>query len=122
MLHIAAAIIVVLALAHSFLGERYLLMRLFRRSEHLPPLLGGTDFTKNTLRFVWHLTSVMALGFAVLLVQIAGHASAQAMATMVGAALLVSGMLPLVYTRGRHLSWLGLFAAGALCFAWAASH
>lgn len=119
MLFVAAAIIVVLALAHSYLGERYLLIRLFRRSEHLPPLLGGTDFTKNTLRFIWHLVSVMALGFALLLVQIAGHASLAAITSMIGAALVVSGILPLVFTRGRHLSWVGMFAAGALCLAWA---
>ena len=85
-------------------------------------MLGGTEFTKNTLRFAWHLNSVMALGFALLLVQIAGNATAQALAAMIGGALFASGMLPLIYTRGRHLSWLGLLAAGALCVAWAASH
>lgn len=26
--------------------------------EDLPRLLGGTEFTKNTLRFAWHLTTV----------------------------------------------------------------
>ena len=121
MLYAAAGLITALALAHSWLGERYLLMRLFRRSEHLPPLLGGTDFTKNTLRFAWHLISVMALGFALLLVQISGHAGAPAMVALIGAVLFACGLLPLVCTRGRHLSWLGLFAAGGLCLAWAAA-
>ena len=122
MLHAAALLLVVLCLAHSLLGERYILMRLFRRSELLPKLLGGTAFTKNTLRFVWHLVTVMGLGFALVLLQLAGGASAGQIATLIGAALLVSGVLPLVMTRGRHLSWIGLLGAGALCLAWAARH
>ncbi|WP_426102480.1 hypothetical protein [Massilia sp. TSP1-1-2] len=120
MLQCAAILLAALALAHSYLGERYLLMRLFRRSEHLPPLLGGTDFTKNTLRFVWHLVTVLALGFALVLVHIADHRDGPAIARLIGVLLLVSGALPLVITRARHLSWVVLFAAGALCLAWAA--
>lgn len=122
MLYVAAFLIVLLALAHSWLGERYLLQRLFRRSEHLPKLLGGTDFTKNTLRFVWHLTTVMALGFALLMVQLADDTGPAAMANAIGVCLIVSGALPLAYTRGRHLSWLALFAAGVLCLVWAARY
>ena len=37
----------------------------------------------------------------------------------IGATLLASGVLPLTFTRGRHLSWLVLFTAGALVLAWA---
>jgi hypothetical protein len=122
MLHAAALLLAILAVAHSWLGERYLLMRLFRRSEDLPKLLGGTAFTKNTLRFVWHLTTVMALGIALLLLHIAGAASAGQMAALIGALLIVAGVLPLAFTRARHLSWVVLFGAGALCLAWAAQH
>lgn len=32
-----------------------------------------------------------------------------------GVTLLAAGLLPLVFTRGRHLSWLVLFVAGGLC-------
>jgi hypothetical protein len=119
MLTVAALIIVVLAVAHSWLGERYLLMRLFRRCD-MPPLLGSADFTKNTLRFVWHLVTVMALGWALLLLQLAARAPAAEMAVLIGAALIVSGLLPLFWTRARHLSWVGLMAAGVLCLVWAA--
>ena len=122
MLYAAALLIVTLGLAHSWLGERYLLRRLFRRSDELPKLMGSTDFTKNTLRFVWHLTTVMALGFALLILQLASGASAAAMVNAVGATLVLSGILPLAYTRGRHLSWPVLFIAGALCLLWASSN
>lgn len=118
MLQIAAVLIAVLGLAHSILGERYLLVRLFRRE--LPPLLGGTGFTRNTLRFAWHLTTVLALGLSAVLWQLAGAPSAARLAGTVGGCLVAAGLLPLVFTRGRHLSWVVLFAAGGLCLAWAA--
>ncbi len=118
MLTLAAAVIVILALAHSWLGERYLLMRLFRRCD-MPKLMGSADFTRNTLRFTWHLVSVMALGFALILLQLAGGARADQMAALIGVVMIVGGLLPLVFTRARHASWIGMFCAGALCLAWA---
>ena len=120
MLYGAALLLVVLAVAHSWLGERYLLQRLFRNTDALPKLLGGTSFTKNTLRMAWHLTTVMAVAFALLLVQIARHATAAEMVFLIGVALLLAGLLPLVITRARHLSWLALFVAAGLCLGWAA--
>ena len=50
MLQLAALLIVLLGLAHSILGERYILGRLFRRSD-LPKIFGSADFTVRTLRF-----------------------------------------------------------------------
>ena len=44
---LAAAFAMVLASAHSYLGERYILIRLFRRPD-LPRLFGGVEFTKRT--------------------------------------------------------------------------
>lgn len=114
MLYAAAALITILVLAHSFLGERYILIRLFRRGE-LPKLFGDTTFTQRTLRFAWHITTVLGLGFAVLLVQLEQDRGEPALTTTLGWTLLISGLLPLVHTRGRHLSWLVLFAAGGLC-------
>lgn len=118
MLYLAAALIAMLGLAHSLLGERYILTRLFRRE--LPKLFGGTEFTRRTLRFAWHFTTVLAFGLAALLIQLANAASVPTLASTIGWTLLISGVLPLVHTRGRHLSWLVLFAAGGLCLAWAA--
>jgi hypothetical protein len=67
---IAAVLAAVLAAAHSYLGERYILMRLFRRTD-LPELFGGAEFTKQTLRFAWHITSIAWLGLASLIVVLA---------------------------------------------------
>ncbi|HVL01270.1 MAG TPA: hypothetical protein VM553_15740 [Dongiaceae bacterium] len=59
LLCLAAVLAIALGLAHSFLGERYILIRLFRRG-NFPTLLGGTDFTEHTLRFAWHITTMFS--------------------------------------------------------------
>ena len=119
MLLAAATLMILLGLAHSVLGERYLLIRLFRRPD-LPKLFGGTAFTTRTLRFAWHLTTVIAWGLAAVVLQLDGlpDAGGRHIATILSITLLIAGMLPLLMTRGRHLSWLVLFAAGALLLAW----
>lgn len=119
LLQIAATLIFALGAAHSYLGERYLLSRLFRR-DNLPKLLGGTDFTKQTLRFAWHLTTVAWWSLAILLLQAEdGTLSATSVARVIGWTAIVSGLFPLAFTRGRHLSWIVMFAIGGLALAWA---
>lgn len=117
MLQLAALLIALLGLAHSILGERYILTRLFRRE--LPKLFGGPDFTRNTLRFAWHLTTVLAWGISAVLWQLASAPSAELPVRTLGGCLIVCGLLPLAFTRGRHLSWVVFFTAGGLCLAWA---
>jgi hypothetical protein len=113
-LHLAAALIILTGLAHSVLGERYILTRLFRRSD-LPRLFGGTAFTARTLRFAWHITTVAWWGMAVLLWQAAdGTLSRTSALQVLGWTALLSALLPLWITRGRHLSWIVFLAVGAL--------
>ena len=112
---VGAVLAVLLAGAHSFLGERYILIRLFRR-EDLPKLLGGTRFTKDTLRFAWHLTSVAWLGFAALLVSLASARGGAVQAKIISGTFGISGLVALVGSRGRHLSWVVFFAIAALCW------
>ena len=112
---IAAGLASLLAVAHSYLGERYLLMRLFRR-EDLPRLLGSVEFTKGTMRVAWHLTSVAWLGFASLLVVLAGspEPSGRTIARLISATFAVSGVAALLGSRGRHLSWIVFLLTAAL--------
>ncbi len=119
LLQIAALLLFLLGAAHSVLGERYILIRLFRRG-NLPRLFGGTAFTTRTMRFAWHLTTVQAWGLAALLSQLGeGVADPRALATTLAVTLIASALLPLLITRARHLSWLVLLAAGGLTLAWA---
>lgn len=120
LLQLAAILMFLLGLAHSVLGERYILVRLFRR-EGLPKLFGGTAFTTRTLRFAWHITTVLWWGFAALLWQVAtGSITPADVLTVIACTSIVAGLLPLVITRGRHLSWLVLFVVGGIAL-WYAS-
>lgn len=117
MLYAASALVAVLGVAHSVLGERYIIRRLLRRDD-LPKLFGGAEFTARTIRFAWHVTSVLAIGLAVVLALFAADATQRVIVGVLGVTLLASGVLPLVFTRGRHLSWVVFFAAGGLTLAW----
>lgn len=114
MLFLAAVLIFLTGAAHSYLGERYILIRLFRRKD-LPQLFGGTAFTIGTLRFAWHLTTVAWWGFAYLAyVASQGPVSTEQMLATLGTVALVSAALPLYFTRGRHLSWIVFLLVGLL--------
>lgn len=113
-LTIAAFALVGVGIAHSILGERYILMRLFRRGD-LPRLLGGTEFTRRTLRFAWHVTSIAWWGFAALLLMVAcGPIATQDVARVTGVTLIATGLVALAGSRGRHLSWPVFLAIGSI--------
>lgn len=104
-----------MGVAHAWLGERYLLSRLAKRESSLPRLLGSSAFTLGTLRFVWHLIAVPWAAMAWLLLLAAqGEVSRGQLLDAIGFALLASALLPLLFTRGRHLSWVVFVLAGAL--------
>jgi len=112
---IAAGLATLLAVAHSYLGERYILIRLLRR-EDLPKLFGGVEFTKHTLRFAWHLTSIAWIGLAALITVLAYSANDadRMQAHLISGVFAISGIVALVGSRGRHLSWVVFFAIAAL--------
>jgi hypothetical protein len=113
-LYLAAALIVAVGLAHSYLGERYLLRRLFRRAD-LPKLFGDVAFTKNTLRFAWHITSIAWFGLAAIVVQMAHPPTAPATTGLiVGICFLVQFAIALLGSRGKHLAWIAFLAVGVL--------
>jgi hypothetical protein len=116
MLIAAAVLTVVIVIAHSVLGERYILTRLFRRD--LPKLFGSDVFTKQTLRLAWHITSAMGLGFAILLIAMAspGAIDERTIATILASTFALSGIIALVISRGAHLSWIVFFAVAALAW------
>ena len=117
MLQLAAFLILALGVGHSVLGERYILRRLFRRSD-LPKIFGSADFTIQTLRFAWHITTVAWFGLGALVFAASqGELDSGSAMQIIGYTAIASGFLPLVSTRGRHLSWLVLFAIGGLALA-----
>jgi hypothetical protein len=55
----ASVLVALLGAAHSYLGERYILIRLFRRG-NLSELFRRPELTRQTLRLAWHITTVLA--------------------------------------------------------------
>jgi len=109
-----------IGLAHSVLGERYVLIRLFRRRD-LPKLFGADTFTRRTLRFAWHLTTLAWWGFAAQMALASGaltevDPTSEPLLQAVAWTFLASAVLGLAVTRGRHLAW-PVFLAIAVC-AW----
>lgn len=116
LLFVAALLTFGVGIAHSLLGEKYLLMRLFRRPD-LPALFGGTSFTVRTLRFAWHITTVAWWGFgAMLWVASREQLSQDNALTVLAITMLVTALLILIASRGRHLAWpvFAAIAAAAL--------
>lgn len=104
-LYIAAFLLISVGVAHSYLGERYILIRLFRR-EDLPKLFGGTQFTTRTLRFAWHITTIAWWGFAAILLHLAqGSISREFVTFAIGSTFITTGLVTLTASRGKHLAW-----------------
>lgn len=106
LLVVAASLCGALAVAHSYLGERFVVRRMLRRDQ--PRLFGSDDFTKRTLRFQWHLLSVAWVGMGALLVVVPESA------LVVGVAMLASAGIALAASRGKHLAWIVMAAIGGL--------
>ena len=105
MYYLGAVLLVAIGVAHSYLGEKYILTRLFR-TDTLPKLYGGTEFTKNTLRFAWHLSSIAWFGFALILIHLSGNSlSGSIIGNIIASTFVLHGIIALVGSKGRHFSW-----------------
>ena len=111
----AAVLVALVGIAHSYLGERYILVRLFRRG-NLPDLFRKADFTKRTLRLAWHVMTVLGFGFAALLIALASSSrdDIRTVCQIISATFALSGLLSLVVSRARHLSWIAFFVIAGL--------
>ena len=116
MLVTAAFLAIFVGLVHSYLGERYILTRLFKRE--LPKLLGSDWFTKRVLRFAWHLTTVAWWGFAGILFILSspGEHIQKQILMVIAAVFLVSGLFSASFTKGKHISWIFFWLISGLIF------
>jgi hypothetical protein len=115
LIYVAAILTVAVGIAHSILGERYILSRLFRR-EDLPKLFGGSKFTVRTLRLAWHVTTVAWCGFAAVLVLLARRTVWSAgLSYILATTFLVTGAVTLIISRGQHLAWFVFLVIGGVC-------
>ena len=113
----AALLLFTLGAAHSYLGERYILMPLLRRADDLPHV------TRRILRIAWHLTTLAWWGFA-LLVDVARTGSGDGTPAQIGSVValvsVANATAILVGSRGRHFGWPIFLGIAALV--WFGTH
>lgn len=113
-LYIAAFLGFAIGIAHSYLGERYILIRLFRRPD-LPKLFGGIEFTRRTLRFGWHITSIAWWGLAWVLILLAHPPiTVKDVGLPLATTFFATGACILIGSRAKHLAWIVFAVMGAL--------
>ena len=114
----AGVVSAAMGLVHAVLGERLLLAPLLRRDD-LPPLLGSAAFAKRTLRFSWHVATVLLWAFGAVLFVLAGGTAGAATAPLLrvaAAGFLACALVAGGVTRGRHFAWAGFLAMAALAW------
>ena len=116
MLLIAATLLLAVSAMHSIVGEIRLLRPLLRL-DRLPVILGSPEMTRTTIRVAWHLTSLTWLGMAALLVRLQQTPMdfAACFLWVMTAIFTASGLVALVASHGRHLSWVFFLPVAALC-------
>jgi len=120
LLLVAAALLVLIRLVHSVLGERRLIgPALVERNG-----IYAHQLARAVTRFAWHLTTACIAVVAALVVLAVVHADemiVRGTALIVGVVFLGSGVIDAVMTRGRHVGWpaltgVGLLSLASLCF------
>ena len=76
------------------------------------------NLLQDTLRLAWHITTVAFLGLAALLVALGerGGVAPWVHGWIIGATFAASGLVALIGSKGRHLSWIVFFSVAALTF------
>jgi len=119
---LAAGLSVVIGAAHSILGEHRLIGPLLAA----PAPFGtrtGSACLRMTLRYAWHLTSLLFVGMAGVLTVLAlvpAGAASFSVLMVVGATAAASAAITASYSRGRHPAW-PMLAAIALLVWWSAT-
>ena len=107
---IAALLAFLMGLTHSVMGERFFLARLFKReSQHS---LGDAVYVNRTARIAWHLTTIAWWNAAAILMVLSFRQLDQTIiivGRIISNIFLLSGILSLIGSRGRHLSWVIFF-------------
>jgi len=106
----AAVATLVTAFTHSYAGERRLIGPLVRSNAGIM----SRALAKQVVRFAWHLTTLLWLGQALLLLRQASASSIdRGLIGGVGILYVAAGLFDAVFTRGRHIGWPLLTAIGA---------
>ena len=114
----AAFLAFAIGVAHSYLGERFIISPILRRKD-LPKIFGSEWLTKRTLRFAWHLTTLAWWGFAAqmfLLASAPSPSDRRAILLCISLTFAASAVLSGTFSRGKHFSWIVFLVIAALCW------
>ncbi len=107
-LFIAAILTFIAGLAHSLMGERFFLVRLFKAD--YPEALGIDESINQTTRMAWHLTTLALWCIAILIGVVAFHpgdALAGWIGNVIAGFFTLSGILSIIGSHGRQFLGLG---------------
>ncbi len=114
----AAALLVLMSVFHSAVGERLILTPI-RQADNLPKIWNSRQATFRTIQATWHLVSVLWLGLAAYLLALEFAPAQAAWLSLIifGAIFGVLAIVPLVWESGKHKSWIPFGLISALLFA-----
>lgn len=105
-LYLSSAAMILTAIAHSIVGEKRLIAPLL--SLNIDMLSG---YRSNLVRFAWHFTSLLMILTACV---VAWPGTPIPLLQITGAMWLIAGAGDAILTRGKHIGWPLLSAAGFL--------
>jgi hypothetical protein len=109
LLLLSAVLVTVTCLVHSVMGER----RLIGPIMQLRHGVLQNDLARQVLRFAWHFTSGLGLIIAAVLVTARSNPGIdRTLILTIGLVLTGSGLIDAIYTKGKHIGWPLLTAAG----------
>ena len=112
-LAVAAFLTFTLGLAHTVLGEKFIIAPVLRRTD-LPRLYGSEIFTKRVIRFAWHLTTLLMWSFAAILVYQTKGPQEVTILEIISATFVIAGIADAIITRGKHFAWPAFIVIGLL--------
>ena len=116
LLLVAAAVLSLIGVMHSYLGERYVLRPVLALPD-LPKLGGSRAYMESIVRWAWHLTSVAWWGTAMMLALWGSGRGPRAMGVVLAGTFAIHGLIILGKTSSRHPAWpLFFLTAAAIWF------
>lgn len=100
---LCALLLVLTGIVHSLLGERRLIGPLLARNDGIL----AVPLARFLIRYVWHLTSLVWVVLAAILLSIAFSPGNTARVALfaTGIVFTLAGLIDAVGTRGRHVGW-----------------
>jgi|APSaa5957512535_1039671.scaffolds.fasta_scaffold71483_3 hypothetical protein len=112
---ISAVIIIVTAIIHSVVGEKLIISPTLKLD--LPQIFKSDFLTKRTLRFAWHITSIVWIALAGIILTIAQNpldTTGIFIIKIISLTFLMSGLISLVGAHGKHFSWYVFLAVSVI--------